>query len=135
MINWNKLKIIYFCCCLFLLEGHFLLYNAPYSPELNPIEHIFHFWKSRVEKVEDANSQQLMKKLGEAWYCIDKREIRATVAYVRSTIFLKALNKKNLSLKDSGLNKFHLQSILVAFFDISLFFFDMSSFCLMYFLF
>ena len=34
-------------------KGHFILYNPSYSSDLNPIEHVFHIFKSRVEDFTD----------------------------------------------------------------------------------
>lgn len=46
--------------------GHSVLFNAPYSPMLNPIENLFAKWKGIVRQACPSNEQDLLEKINSA---------------------------------------------------------------------
>ena len=75
-----------------------LLFNAPYTPDLNPIEMFFHDWKNRVRK----NFQRLppldefLDELKEQHLTIKNIAICTPLSHVINITFQKILEKKDL---------------------------------------
>jgi len=49
-----------------------LLYHPPYSPDLNPIEHVWGYLKSETYKYDFTNIDELKKFILNMWYEIDE---------------------------------------------------------------
>jgi len=78
--------------------GHYVLFLPPYSPEFNPIEHIFHFWKSNVETISDCKSRiELTMKLSNAFFDIEVSHIRSSILEAINVMFDRALNRQHLT--------------------------------------
>ena len=71
---------------------HKVIYNAPYSPEMNPIENIFGIWKDKITKeiVNFGSEKDLIDLIQKTFTKIEPAEIRKTLENIRWTIFPKA---------------------------------------------
>jgi len=58
----------------------------PYSPELNPIEHIWAIMKTEVEKMHPANLDELKKSINLAWNNITQEIINNCIDHIHSEI-------------------------------------------------
>ncbi|OHS95461.1 hypothetical protein TRFO_12536 [Tritrichomonas foetus] len=78
--------------------NHVAIYNAAYSPELNPIELIFGHWKSIIKReVKDwSNEMDLYQKIANCFNHIDPTEIRKVMTHVSTKVFAKVLNRENI---------------------------------------
>lgn len=74
-------------------EGHQILFLPPYSPFLNPIENVFHQWKSIVRKNNPKSHQELVKLMEEAPNEISSTQLNSYVRHSKK-YFLKCLNKE-----------------------------------------
>lgn len=81
-------------------KGHILLFNPPFSSEMNPIEHIFNLWETEVQKMEETTDQLLVEKLIQAFFQIPSSSLKENVSYVTSNVFTKAQNGENLFVKE-----------------------------------
>lgn len=77
---------------------HKIIFNAPYSPELNPIEKIFGIWKDKIIKeIVRFNSEvELLKLIEKTFQKIDPSKVRSTLESTRWIIFPKAINLDDL---------------------------------------
>lgn len=78
------------------LLSHFqVLYNAPYSPFLNPIEELFGNWKHNFRKKFNLNTVGLTRKIVESVQEIDNALLFS--AFVHSVSYLKdCLDNKSI---------------------------------------
>jgi transposase len=80
------------------MSGHTVLFNAAYSPELNPIEMSFGIWKTRVEgeisrwEGEEAFLNTIKEKL----LSISVYEVRKTIEHVRAHVWPKVAAREDL---------------------------------------
>lgn len=75
-----------------------VIYNAPYSPEVNPIENIFGFWKNKIIKeiVQFKSEHELLDLIQKSFTQIDPSMIRRTFETTRWNIFPKIINLEDL---------------------------------------
>ncbi|CAL6004052.1 DDE_superfamily endonuclease domain-containing protein [Hexamita inflata] len=80
--------------------NHHIIYNAPTSPELNPIEMVFSIWKQNVKSIaiepEEIVLQELCNKMVIAFTCMKEQQILACIDHTVNTVFAKALAKEDL---------------------------------------
>lgn len=64
---------------------HKVIFNAPYSPEMNPIENIFGIWKEKIPKevVQFESEVDLLELIQKTFQMIDPSEIRKTMESTR----------------------------------------------------
>lgn len=77
---------------------HCVVFNAAYSPELNPIENIFGLWKRYSERDvrEWTNLQNLFDKIAAAFMRIEPHHVTASMERCRTDVWLKVLERQNL---------------------------------------
>ena len=77
---------------------HCVVYNAAYSPELNPIENIFGIWKRYAERDirEWTNLQDLLDKIAAAFVRIESNFVIAAIERCRTGVWQKALDREDL---------------------------------------
>ena len=78
--------------------GHKLVYNAPHSPEMNPIEMVFGFWKSRYASTlnRETDIDTIIRILSEAFVRITVGEISRCIEHVKNVVWLKIKNGDDL---------------------------------------
>jgi len=83
-----------------IVEGtpHRLLYNAPYSPELNPIEMMFSIWKRRAEETVTTwtDREDLLRQLRQVMMTVPQDEATRIVYHVKQSTWPKALALEDL---------------------------------------
>ncbi|OHT15618.1 hypothetical protein TRFO_13939 [Tritrichomonas foetus] len=78
--------------------NHIAIFNAAYSPELNPIELIFGHWKSIIKKEvkEWSNEIELYQKIANCFNNIDPTEICKVMTHVSTKVFSKVINREDI---------------------------------------
>ena len=83
-----------------IVEGsrHCVVFNAAYSPELNPIENICGIWKRYAERDvrEWTNLQDLLNKIAQAFSRIKANHVTAAMERCRTDVWLKVLERQDL---------------------------------------
>ena len=77
-------------------NGCKVLFNAPYSPECNPIEMVFGTWKTRVGKLTNADIADLLHNIAECFETIERQEIRRHVAHFLGPVTVRVMNREDL---------------------------------------
>ena len=77
-------------------NGCKVLYNAPYSPECNPIELVFGIWKTEVGKLTNANMADLLENISRCFEEISKDTIRGCVNHFLGPVTIKVMNHQDL---------------------------------------
>jgi transposase len=77
---------------------HCIVFNAPYSPALNPIEQVFGIWKARVEKeiVHWRGFAAFLEELRTKFLEISVDEVRRTIRGVEQHVWPKVLEKESI---------------------------------------
>ena len=60
-------------------HNHKILFNAPDSPECNPIENVFGFWKTRVGQLVNVDIADMMTNISRCFEKITPAEIKRTI--------------------------------------------------------
>ena len=83
-----------------VLEGtqHCVVYNAAYSPELNPIEHFFGIWKERAEKHvrEWSSLQGFLDAISQAFTTIESTTIASLMEHCRTVAWRSVVQREDL---------------------------------------
>ena len=81
-------------------SNHYVVFNAAYSHELNPIENIFGAWKTKAERDVRVwtNQQDLLDKTADAFTKIKSSSVTAAMERCRSEVWVKALQMQDLKL-------------------------------------
>ena len=74
--------------------GHKLVFNAPNSPDMNPIDIIFGFWKSRSAAI--LNQETAIDELANIFVKITQAEIHRCIEHVRNHIWRKIRDYEDL---------------------------------------
>lgn len=83
-------------------RGHYVLFTATSSCELNPIEYVFSIWKSNVRSMEQTVSiSEIIDKLSKGFIDIQPRLVRKCIQHVEEKLFPIALQKGSLQLKET----------------------------------
>ena len=74
------------------------MFNAAYSPELNPIENVFGIWKRRAERTIRTwdGLEDFLQKLKTSFMQIESHEVVASIEGCRSEVWAKALRREDL---------------------------------------
>lgn len=75
-----------------------VIFNAPYSPEMNPIENIFGIWKEKIMKeiVKFHSEAELLDLIKETFKKIDPSVVRKTLEETRWNVFPKVMNLEDI---------------------------------------
>ena len=78
--------------------NHKIVFNAAYSPDLNPIENIIGIWKDLVRKlvVKFNSESELIKLIAKSFGKVNPADIRAAMEHVRNEVFYKVQNNEDL---------------------------------------
>lgn len=78
--------------------NHVVVYNAAYSPSLNPIELVFGIWKRNAEsKIRlFTGLQDLIDQIAEQFKLIDKEEFQSSIEHVRNVEWPKVYDRCDL---------------------------------------
>jgi len=80
--------------------GHYHLNTAQNSCELNPIEQVFHIWKSHVNIPPDMTScDNIVSRLSEAFSQVPTSHVRACIAHVTEVLFPRVALREQLHLR------------------------------------
>ena len=77
-------------------NGCKVLYNAPYSPECNPIELIFGIWKSRVGKLMNIDIANMISNIARCFEEIAPSQIRRCVQHFLVDVTERVMNREDL---------------------------------------
>ena len=77
-------------------KGCAVLFNAPYSPECNPIELVFGIWKTRVGKLRNVDIADLLANIAECFETISPCEIRKCIAHFTNTVTRQVLTNQDI---------------------------------------
>ena len=77
-------------------NGCKVIYNAPYSPECNPIELVFGIWKTEVGKLSNANIADLLENISQCFEAISKDTIRSCVNHFLGPVTFKVMNREDV---------------------------------------
>ena len=58
---------------------HNIMFNAPYSPECNPIEMVFGFWKTNVGKLNNVDIADMITNISKCFDEITTTQIKSTI--------------------------------------------------------
>jgi transposase len=79
-------------------HGHNVLFNAAYSPELNPIEKVFGVWKghaeARTKKWE--GEARFIEVVEETLHAVSKSVVRSAIESVRNVVWPQVAEEKDL---------------------------------------
>ena len=73
-----------------------VLFNAPYSPECNPIEMVFGFWKTRVGKLTNVDIESLLRNISLCFEEISPAEVKSCIANFLGTVTTRVRNMEDL---------------------------------------
>ena len=78
--------------------GHKLVYNAPYSPEMNPIEMVCGFWKSGSAAIlnKETSLRAVVKGLSESFMKIPPAQVLRSIEHVKYVLWPKIRDGKDL---------------------------------------
>ena len=90
-------------------NNHAILFNAPYSPDCNPIENVFGFWKSRVDKLVNVDIADMITNIARCFEEITPAEIRGTINHFLLDVTPRSMHVKTFKrlwfwLSDKSLN-------------------------------
>ena len=74
------------------------MFNAAYSPELNPIEHFFGLWKGRAEKQvrEWSSLQGFLDAIRDAFTSIESSTIASIMEHCRTVVWRSVIERQDL---------------------------------------
>ena len=73
-----------------------VLFNAPYSPECNPIELVFGFWKTRVEKLNNVDIASLLRNIATCFEEISIADVKASIAHFLGPVTVRVRNMEDI---------------------------------------
>ena len=80
--------------------GHILIMGPEYTPEMNPIELLFGFWKGRTRTLLGAglhlDRDVYMRAIQEAFQTITEDQIRASVNHVFYEVYPKVYRREDI---------------------------------------
>ena len=77
-------------------KNHAILFNAPYSPECNPIELVFGFWKTRVGRLLNVDIADMITNIARCFEEITPGEIKRSVNHFLPEVTPKIYNREDL---------------------------------------
>ena len=78
--------------------NHKLIFNAPNSPEMNPIELVFGMWKNRCADIlnKETDKDAVRDKMAEVLRNIEVFEVKRCIEHVCSTVWMKIRNREDI---------------------------------------
>ena len=79
--------------------GHTLVFGPKYSPEMNPIELVFGFWKKRVDRAIQGiefTERNVIQTITDAFYSLNGDELRASVSHVFVNVYKKIFESEDI---------------------------------------
>ena len=73
-----------------------VLFNAPYSPECNPIELVFGFRKTQVEKLTNVDIASLLGNIAACFEVTSVTDIKASIAHFLGPVTVRIRNMEDL---------------------------------------
>ena len=73
-----------------------VIFNAPYSPECNPIEMVFGIWKTRVGKLSNVDIFSLIQNISRCFSEIQPAEVKRCIAHFLGPVTIKIMNREDL---------------------------------------
>ena len=73
-----------------------VLFDAPYSPECNPIELVFGIWKMRVGKLHNVDIADLLRNIARRFEEITPSEVKRCIAHFLGPVTTKVMNREDL---------------------------------------
>ena len=73
-----------------------VLFNAPYSPECNPIEMVFGIWKTRVGKLTNVDITSLLTNISRCFEDISPSEVKRCINHFLGPVTTKIMNRDDL---------------------------------------
>ena len=77
-------------------HGCKVLFNAPYSPECNPIEMVFGIWKTRVGKMMKVDIADVLTNIARCFEETTPCEIRRCVQHFLGPVTRRVLSREDL---------------------------------------
>ena len=77
-------------------HNHAVLFNAPYSPECNPIEMVFGFWKTRVGQLVNVDITDMISSISRCFEDITPAEIKRTINHFIYDVTPKIFAREDL---------------------------------------
>ena len=77
-------------------SGHKVLFNAPYSPECNPIELVFGFWKTRVGQMVNVDIADMITNITRCFDEITPAEIKSSIGHFIFDVTPKIFRREDL---------------------------------------
>ena len=77
-------------------HNHEVLFNAPYSPECNPIEMVFGFWKTRVGQLVNVDIADMISSISRCFDDITPAEIKRTINHFIYDVTPKIFAREDL---------------------------------------
>ena len=75
---------------------HKIMFNAPYSPECNPIEMVFGFWKTRVGKLVNVDIDDMVTNITRCFVEISSAEIKRAINHFELEVAPKIFGREDL---------------------------------------
>ena len=79
--------------------GHTLVFGPKYSPEMNPIELVFGFWKKRVDRAimtRELTETNVLQVIADAFDSLGEDEMRAAVSHVFTKVYKKVFDGEDI---------------------------------------
>ena len=73
-----------------------VVFNAPYSPECNPIDTIFGMWKLRVGKLSNVDIADLPRNIAACFEEITPSEVKRCITHFLGPVTTKIMNREDL---------------------------------------
>ena len=77
-------------------DGCKVLFNAPNSPECNPIEMVFGIWKTRVGKLSNVDLADLLSNIARCFEEITPSEVKRCIAHFLGPVTTKVMKREDL---------------------------------------
>ena len=79
--------------------GHKIIFGAPYSPEMNPIEMVFSNWKEKVDTAirnTTPSTTEIERVIQETWDSLEIQTFTNCVAHVYEEVYPKVVNMEDI---------------------------------------
>ena len=77
-------------------NGCKVLFNAPYSPECNPIEMVFGIWKTQVGKLNNVDIRDMLTNIARCFEDITPTTVRSCVQHFLGPVTTRVMNREDL---------------------------------------
>ena len=77
-------------------NGHQVIFNAPYSPECNPIELVFGYWKTRVGQLVNVDIADMITNISKCFDEITPAEVKRSINHFMYEVTPKIFRREDL---------------------------------------